>query len=63
MSQNKELHIIAGPNGAGKTTSAKSLLPEFLETNEFVNADKIAAGKSSMPDGMQSSSSSACMTS
>jgi predicted ABC-type ATPase len=46
MSQNKELHIIAGPNGAGKTTSAKSLLPEFLETNEFVNADKIAAGLS-----------------
>jgi len=44
MSEDRELHIIAGPNGAGKTTSAKSLLPEFLETNEFVNADKIAAG-------------------
>ncbi len=44
MAEDKELHIIAGPNGAGKTTSAKSLLPDFLETNEFVNADKIAAG-------------------
>lgn len=46
MPQDKEIHIISGPNGAGKTTSAKSLLPDFLETNEFVNADKIAAGLS-----------------
>jgi len=36
--------MIAGPNGAGKTTAAKVLLREFLQTNEFVNADEIARG-------------------
>jgi predicted ABC-type ATPase len=44
MSSSKQIYIIAGPNGAGKTTAAKSLLPTFLETNEFVNADEIARG-------------------
>lgn len=38
------LYIIAGPNGAGKTTSANKLLPEILDTIEFVNADNIAKG-------------------
>ncbi len=38
------LYIIAGPNGAGKTTSAESLLPNFLNCIEFVNADLIAKG-------------------
>lgn len=38
--------IIGGPNGAGKTTSALSLMPELLQCDEFVNADKIAAGLS-----------------
>ncbi len=43
MSQNKQIHIIAGPNGAGKTTNARIiLLPQFLQTNEFINADEIA---------------------
>lgn len=51
MAEDRELHIISGPNGAGKTTSAKSLLPDFLETNEFVNADKIAAGISPLNPG------------
>ena len=41
-----DLYIIAGPNGAGKTTLAKTLLPEFLKVNEYVNADSIAAGLS-----------------
>lgn len=38
--------ILAGPNGAGKTTAARLLLPEHLETMEFVNADYIATGLS-----------------
>jgi predicted ABC-type ATPase len=40
------LYVIAGPNGAGKTTVALKLLPEFLNCNEFVNADFIAKGLS-----------------
>jgi predicted ABC-type ATPase len=40
------LYIIAGPNGAGKTTVALKLLPDFLNCNEFVNADFIAKGLS-----------------
>lgn len=40
---NKQVHIIAGPNGAGKTSHARiTLLPDFLGSNEFVNADEIA---------------------
>lgn len=38
----KEMYIIAGPNGAGKITAAYDLLPHFLYTNEYVNADSIA---------------------
>ena len=38
------LYIIAGPNGAGKTTLAFTLLPNFLNCREFVNADEIARG-------------------
>ncbi|MBM3579508.1 MAG: zeta toxin [Alphaproteobacteria bacterium] len=39
----KQIHIIAGPNGAGKTSYARvALLPDFLGSNEFVNADEIA---------------------
>ena len=39
----KQIHIIAGPNGAGKTSHARvALLPDFLGSNEFVNADEIA---------------------
>ena len=37
---------MAGPNGAGKTTAAYTLLPEVMETKEFVNADEIARGLS-----------------
>jgi predicted ABC-type ATPase len=40
------LFIIAGPNGAGKTTSAMKLLPEYLQCEEYVNADSIANGLS-----------------
>jgi predicted ABC-type ATPase len=40
---NKQIHIIAGPNGAGKSSHARvTLLPGFLSSNEFVNADEIA---------------------
>lgn len=38
-----ELYIIAGPNGAGKTTAAKTILPEILNCEIFLNADEIAA--------------------
>ena len=38
--------ILAGPNGAGKTTVSKYVLTEVFEIDEFVNADRIAAGLS-----------------
>lgn len=39
----KQIHIIAGANGAGKSSLARiTLLPNFLSSNEFVNADEIA---------------------
>ncbi len=39
----KQIHIIAGANGAGKSSLARvTLLPDFLKSNEFVNADEIA---------------------
>lgn len=38
-----QIHIIAGPNGAGKSSHARvTLLPDFLSSNTFVNADEIA---------------------
>jgi predicted ABC-type ATPase len=40
------VYIIGGCNGAGKTTLAYTLLPEFLQCNEYVNADAIANGLS-----------------
>ena len=47
------LFIIAGPNGAGKTTSAIKLLPDFLQCEEYVNADGIASGLSQFrPDSV-----------
>ena len=51
MSPSKQIHIIAGPNGAGKSSHARvTLLPDFLKSNEFVNADEIA--KRYDPDNM-----------
>jgi len=41
-----DLYLIAGCNGAGKTTASLTVLPEFLDCREFVNADAIAAGLS-----------------
>ena len=38
--------ILAGPNGAGKTTVSKHVLTDVFEIDEFVNADRIAAGLS-----------------
>lgn len=43
---NKDLYIIAGCNGAGKTTASFTILPEFINCQEFVNADEIAKGLS-----------------
>lgn len=40
------IYLIGGPNGAGKTTIAMTMLPDYLECYEFVNADNIAAGLS-----------------
>ena len=37
-------YVIAGPNGAGKTTFASSILPNYVQCREFLNADLIAAG-------------------
>ncbi len=44
MSENSpQIHIISGPNGAGKSSHARvTLLPDFLSSNVFVNADEIA---------------------
>jgi len=43
MLPDKQIHIIAGPNGAGKSSHARiTLLPDFLSSNEFINADEIA---------------------
>jgi len=42
----KNLYLIAGCNGAGKTTASFTILPEFLDCQEFVNADEIARGLS-----------------
>lgn len=39
-----DVFIIGGANGAGKTTAALLLLPKYLQTFEFVNADEIARG-------------------
>ncbi|MEH2049272.1 zeta toxin family protein [Nostoc sp.] len=47
------LYIIGGANGSGKTTVSMSLLPNFLDCFEYVNADAIAAGLSPLnPDSM-----------
>jgi predicted ABC-type ATPase len=45
MSQ-PQVVMIAGPNGAGKTSAAMTLLPDYLNIREFVNADEIARGLS-----------------
>ena len=37
-----KMYVIAGCNGAGKTTIAKTLLPNYFNCTEFVNADIIA---------------------
>jgi predicted ABC-type ATPase len=37
-----DFYIIAGPNGAGKTTASYTILPNFLDCFEFINADEIA---------------------
>lgn len=42
QTSSKELFIIAGPNGAGKTTAAFTLLPDFIEVSEYINADSLA---------------------
>lgn len=40
----KTIYIISGCNGAGKTTASYTILPEILDSKEFVNADEIAKG-------------------
>jgi len=40
------IFVLAGPNGAGKSSTARTLLPLFLNCEEFVNADDIARGLS-----------------
>ncbi|MFH0763953.1 MAG: Zeta toxin family protein [Candidatus Omnitrophota bacterium] len=40
----RNVYIIAGPNGSGKTTFAKEFLPDYVNCQNFVNADLIALG-------------------
>jgi len=40
------IYVLAGHNGSGKSTTARTLLPQFLNCAEFVNADDIARGLS-----------------
>ena len=40
----KSVYIIAGPNGSGKTTFANLFLPNYVECQNFINADLIARG-------------------
>lgn len=47
-----KMYVIAGGNGSGKTTIAKTLLPDYFNCNEFVNADIMAAEMS--PDNIAS---------
>ena len=42
--KSKNIYIIAGPNGSGKTTFAKLFLPEYVNCQNFANADLIAQG-------------------
>lgn len=42
----KKMYIIAGCNGAGKTTASFTILPEFMQCDEYINADEIARGLS-----------------
>ncbi len=42
----KTVSIVAGPNGAGKTTFVENFLNRYVECDEFLNADLIAAGLS-----------------
>lgn len=46
MTRTKTCYIIAGPNGAGKTTFAMNMLPNEIVSENFINADLIAAGLS-----------------
>jgi predicted ABC-type ATPase len=46
LMETKNFYIIAGCNGAGKTTASFTILPEYLNCVEFVNADEIARGLS-----------------
>lgn len=46
MAENKEVYIVGGPNGSGKSTFVKQFLPNYVEVNNFVNADDIAVGLS-----------------
>lgn len=39
-----DIYVISGANGSGKTTCAMTILPQFLQVMEFVNADEIARG-------------------
>jgi predicted ABC-type ATPase len=41
-----KIYVIAGPNGAGKSTAARTVLRQYLDCTEFVNADEIARGLS-----------------
>jgi len=44
--EHKNAYIIAGPNGSGKTTFANKFLPEYVNCEQFINADLIAQGLS-----------------
>jgi predicted ABC-type ATPase len=50
--ENPVVIMIAGPNGEGKTTAAGKLFHELLRDIEFVNADVIAQGLSTVPESV-----------
>ncbi|MGB3588742.1 MAG: hypothetical protein WBA23_19505 [Tunicatimonas sp.] len=41
----KQLYVIAGCNGAGKTTASYTVLPDILNYQEFVNADRATSAR------------------
>jgi len=44
----RTISVIASPNGAGKSTFVENYFNRYVDCDEFLNADLIARGHSSM---------------